>query len=72
MRIDQLAIQKANVTQTQSAQPSAALETGDVLTATVQKTDGSAVVLKTSDGKLLNARLAENAPLPKTIRWSFL
>lgn len=72
MRIDQLAIQKANVTQTQSAQPSAALETGDVLTATVQKTDGSAVVLKTSDGKLLNARLAENASLAQNDKVEFL
>ncbi len=67
-----MGIQKTGGVETQNAQPSAALETGDALTATVQKADGGTVVLKTSDGKLLNARLAENASLAQNDKVEFL
>lgn len=71
MRIDGIGIQKTGSPQAAGAQ-SAALETGDVLTATVQRAEGDAVVLKTSDGKLLNARLAENAALNQNDKVEFL
>lgn len=67
-----MGIQKTGGVETQNAQPSATLETGDALTATVQKADGGTVVLKTSDGKLLNARLAENASLVQNDKVEFL
>ena len=67
-----MGIQKTGGVETQNAQPSATLETGDAFTATVQKADGGTVVLKTSDGKLLNARLAENASLVQNDKVEFL
>ncbi|MCE5236836.1 MAG: hypothetical protein LLF87_12400 [Eubacteriales bacterium] len=70
MRIEGIGIQKTNAQAATGVSPR--LEAGDVLTATVQKAEGDAVVLKTSDGKVFNARLAENAELRQNDKVEFL
>lgn len=70
MRIESIGIQKTGAQAAPGVSPR--LEAGDVLTATVQKAEGDAVVLKTSDGKILNARLAENATLAQNDKVEFL
>ncbi len=72
MRIEQTGIQTIGAAQQTQAQSAALPEQGDVITATVQQSDGGAVVLKTDDGRVFHARLAENAALAENDRVEFI
>ncbi len=71
MRIDGIGIQTAGAQNAKSAS-SVSFETGDVFIADVQRSEGDAVILKLPDGRLLNARLSENAVLDRNDRVEFI